>query len=48
MSNFLRLYSTHIDEEYNFILLNAYSQPHAGKGVLINIEEMLESFSTTD
>jgi nucleotide-binding universal stress UspA family protein len=48
ISNFLRLYSQHIDEEYKFILLNAYSQPHAGKGLLINMEEMLESFSKAD
>ncbi|MFC2129411.1 universal stress protein [Bacteroidota bacterium] len=48
ISGFLRLYSQYIDEEYKFILLNAYGQPHAASGILMNMEEMLESFSNAD
>jgi len=48
ISSFLNVFSQYLDEEYKFILLNAYSQPHFGKGVLINIEDTLELYSNSD
>lgn len=48
ISSFLKGYHQYIGEGYKFILLNAYSQPHRGNAVLVNMEEMLGSFSITD